>query len=55
MKPDALLDKVKAKELLAVIDLRTPAEADVFTATLPDTLVIPANKLFSEASLTYSR
>jgi len=51
MKPDDFLNKVKAKEPLVVIDVRTPAETDVFTATLPDTLVIPVNELFSEANL----
>ena len=51
MKPDAFLNKVKAKEPLVVIDIRTPAETDVFTTTLPDTLVIPINELFSESNL----
>lgn len=51
MKPEAFLNKVKAKETLVVVDIRTPAETSVFTATLPDTLVIPINELFTEANL----
>ena len=51
MKPSAFLDKVKAKEPLVVIDVRTPAETGVFTATLPGALVIPIDELFSEANL----
>jgi rhodanese-related sulfurtransferase len=42
---------VKAKESLVVIYVRTPAETGVFTATLPDALVIPIDELFSEANL----
>ena len=51
IKPDALLNKVKAKEPIVVLDIRTPAETDVFGVTLPDSLVIPINELFSEAKL----
>jgi len=51
MKPDAFLGKVKAKEPLVVVDIRTPAETGVYSATLPGTLVIPVNELFTEANL----
>ena len=51
MKPDAFLNKVKAKEPLLVVDIRTPAETGVYSATLPGTLMIPINELFTEANL----
>jgi len=49
--PDALLNKVKAKEPLVVLDIRTPAETGVYSVTLPGSLVIPVNELFTEARL----
>ena len=49
--PDALLNKVKAKEPLVVLDIRTPAETGVYSVTLPGSLVIPVNELFTEAKL----
>jgi rhodanese-related sulfurtransferase len=49
--PDSLLNKVKAKEPLVVLDIRTPAETGVYSATLPGSLVIPVNELFTEARL----
>jgi rhodanese-related sulfurtransferase len=51
MKPDAFVNKVKAEEPLTVLDVRTPAETGIFSATLPGTLVIPVDELFTEASL----
>jgi rhodanese-related sulfurtransferase len=51
IKPDAFLEKVKAKEPLVALDIRTPAETGVFTASLPGTLVIPFNELFMETKL----
>ncbi|MGB5473259.1 MAG: rhodanese-like domain-containing protein [Gammaproteobacteria bacterium] len=51
MPPDVFVEKVKSKEPLAVIDIRTPAEAAVYSMTLPDSLIIPVNELFAEASL----
>ena len=49
--PEAFLDKVKAKEPLVVLDVRTPAETDVYGVTLPGALMIPINELFTPASL----
>jgi rhodanese-related sulfurtransferase len=49
--PDAFLNIVKAKEPLVVLDIRTPAETGVYSVTLPGSLVIPVNELFTEASL----
>ena len=49
--PDVFLDKVKAKEALVVLDIRTPAETGVYSVTLPGSLVIPVNELFTEAKL----
>jgi len=51
MKPDAFLNKVKAKEPLVVVDIRTPAETGVYSATLPGSLLIPINELFTKAKL----
>jgi rhodanese-related sulfurtransferase len=51
MKPDAFLNKVKAKESVVVLDVRTPAEVVVVTSILTDSLPIPINELFSEANL----
>ena len=50
--PDAFLNKVKAKEPLVVLDIRTPAETGVYSVTLPGSLVIPVNELFTKAKLT---
>jgi rhodanese-related sulfurtransferase len=49
--PDALLNKVKSKEPLVALDVRTPAETAVYTVTLPGALAIPLNELFTEANL----
>jgi len=51
MKPDALLDKIKAKAPIVALDVRTPAEVGVLTATLPGSMTIPLNELFTEANL----
>jgi rhodanese-related sulfurtransferase len=51
LPPDAFLNKVKAREPLVVLDVRTPAEADVYRVSLPGTLMIPINELFTPASL----
>ena len=51
MKPDAFLNKVKARDPLVVLDVRTPAEVGVFSATLPGSLRIPINELFTKANL----
>ena len=52
IKPDALLNKVKAKEPLVVLDIRTPAETGVYSVTLPGSLMIPVDELFTEAKLS---
>jgi rhodanese-related sulfurtransferase len=51
IKPDALLNKVKAKEPLVILDIRTPAETGVYSVTLPGSLMIPVDELFTEAKL----
>lgn len=50
--PDAFLNRVKAKEPLVALDIRTPAETGVYGVTLPDSLAIPVSELFTEASLS---
>jgi rhodanese-related sulfurtransferase len=50
--PDDFLNKLKSKEPLVALDVRTPAETTVFAVTLPGALAIPINELFTEANLT---
>ena len=49
--PDVFMNKVKAKEPLVVLDIRTPAETGVYSVTLPGSLRIPMNELFTEPGL----
>jgi rhodanese-related sulfurtransferase len=51
MGPDAFVNKIKKNEPLVVLDVRTPAETAVYTATLPGALAIPINGLFTKANL----
>jgi len=51
MKPDVFVDKIKAKETIVAVDVRTPAETGVFSTTLPGSLIIPLNQLFSKDNL----
>ena len=50
MSPEVLVEKIKAGGVV-LIDIRTPAESSVFTVTLPNSLVIPANELFQPENL----
>ena len=52
MKPDVFLNKVKAKEPLVALDIRTPAETGVYSVTVPGSLAIPVSELFADASLS---
>jgi len=52
IKPDSLLHKVKAKEPLVILDIRTPAETGVYSVTLPGSLMIPVDELFTETKLS---
>ena len=49
--PDAFLGKVKANESLVVLDIRTPAETGIYSVTLPGSLTIPVNELFTTDNL----
>lgn len=51
MKPQAFVDKIRAGEPIVPLDIRTPAETSIFTASLPGSLAIPINELFVPASL----
>jgi len=51
IKPDACVNKVKAKGQIVALDVRTPAEMGIFGATLPGSLAIPINELFTKANL----
>lgn len=51
IKPEAFAKDIsKGKEVIA-IDVRTPAETSVFTLSLPNSLIIPVNELFSQKNL----
>jgi rhodanese-related sulfurtransferase len=51
MKPDVFLEKIKAGEPITTLDIRTPAEASVFTSVVPGNLAIPINELFTPENL----
>ena len=51
MKPDAFLKKVKSQAPLVTLDMRTAAEMGVFGMTLPGSLAIPLDELFTRANL----
>ncbi len=51
MKPADFVNALKAGKDFVVIDIRTPAETDIFTVALPNHLVIPANELFQPENL----
>ena len=44
VRPDAFLDKVKAKELLVVLDVRAQGETVIYGVTLTGTLMNPLRK-----------
>ena len=52
MKPEVFLDKVKIKEPLVVLDIRTPAEFGVFTSSVPGTMQLPIDALFRKENLS---
>jgi rhodanese-related sulfurtransferase len=49
--PSAFIKDIKAGKEFVVIDVRTPAEADVFTMSLPNSLIVPASELFHSKNL----
>lgn len=51
MSPGVFVEKIKAKESVVTLDVRTPAEITFLTSILPGSLMIPINQLFTEASL----
>lgn len=51
MKPEDFVEKIKGGESLVALDIRTPAESSVFSATLPGSLRIPINELFTPENL----
>lgn len=51
LSPEDFVNRVKLKEALVVLDVRTPAETGILGVTLPDSLAIPVNELFTEANL----
>jgi len=51
ISPADFVNRVKAKEAFVALDVRTPAETNVYSVTLPGSLIIPLNELFTEANL----
>ena len=51
MSVDAFVDGVKSGKDYVALDVRTPAEAGIFGATLPNSLAIPVDQLFLPANL----
>jgi rhodanese-related sulfurtransferase len=51
MKPDELVRRLKCRERIVTLDVRTPAEAAIYGMTLPETLAIPINRLFMPNNL----
>ncbi|MCG8448387.1 MAG: rhodanese-like domain-containing protein [Pirellulales bacterium] len=51
VKPDAFVEDIKAGKKIVAIDVRTPSETSVFTLSLPNSLVIPANEIFKKENL----
>ena len=51
MTVEAFVDGVKRGKDLVTLDVRTPAEAGIFTMALPNSLAIPVDQLFQPANL----
>ncbi len=49
--PEALVDRIKAREPIVSLDVRTPAETAIFAFALPGSLAIPLNELFLSQNL----
>jgi rhodanese-related sulfurtransferase len=46
IKPDAFIKDIREGKEIVAIDVRTPAEASVFTLTMSNSMAIPVNELF---------
>lgn len=51
IKVEAFVDGVKGGREYVALDVRTPAEAGIFTMSLPNSLAIPVNELFNTENL----
>lgn len=51
MTAEALMTEVQEGKALVPLDVRTPAEAQVFTMALPGSLAIPVNEVFTGENL----
>lgn len=51
MPVPVFLDKLKTGAQIVTLDVRTPAEASVFTSALPGNLTIPISELFTPENL----
>lgn len=51
MKAPDLVKALKNGDEIFVIDVRTPKETDVYSVTLPNSLVVPINELFRAENL----
>lgn len=51
IKPEAFVEDLKRGKPFVTIDIRTWAEAEIFTMILPGSMVIPVNELFRPKNL----
>ena len=51
MPPVVFVNHVKSGKALVTLDVRTPAESCIYSSTLPGSLAIPINDLFTKTSL----
>ncbi|NEV63241.1 rhodanese-like domain-containing protein [Thiorhodococcus minor] len=52
MTAEVMVNKIKAGDPLILLDVRTPAEAQIFGGAVPGSLSIPLSALFQEQNLT---
>ena len=51
VSPEDFIESMKQGKDYVAIDIRTPAETDLFTLTLPGSMAIPADQIFIPANL----
>ena len=52
IKPQVLVERLKKGHKVVAIDVRTERESSLFTMALPQSMVIPMNKLFQPENLS---
>ena len=51
MTPEVFMNNLKTGKHMVTLDVRTPAESGIYSSTLPGSLAIPINDLFTKTSL----